>query len=119
MRLKSFNLLNALSMRQRSLYRRLLKLNGCFLSQRFGMTGLVPRSSTRTVQRPFSHLYHLQQIRASPSLRRHSSKILESPEKGRSESAALVEFGALQLLVQADHQIGFQQTPVIVPVKRN
>jgi hypothetical protein len=46
MRLKSFNRLNALSMRQRSLYRRLLKLNGCFLLLRLGMTGLVPRSSS-------------------------------------------------------------------------
>ena len=45
MRLKSFNLLKAASMRQRSLYRRLLKLNRCFLLERFGMTGLVPCSS--------------------------------------------------------------------------
>ena len=49
----------------------------------------------------------------------HSSKILEAPEKGRSESAALVEFGALQFFVQVDHQIVLQQTPVVVPVKRN
>src|SRR5580704_12777825 len=46
MRLKSFNLLKAASMRQRSLYRRLLKLNGCFLLERFGMTDLVPCSSS-------------------------------------------------------------------------
>jgi hypothetical protein len=45
MRLKSFNLLKAASMRHRSLYRRLLKLNRCFLLERFGMTGLVPCSS--------------------------------------------------------------------------
>jgi hypothetical protein len=31
-------------MRRRSLERRLLKLNGCFLLLRLGMTGLVPRS---------------------------------------------------------------------------
>ena len=31
-------------MRQRSLYRRLLKLNSCFLLERFGMTDLVPCS---------------------------------------------------------------------------
>ncbi len=49
----------------------------------------------------------------------HSSKILEAPEKGRSESAALVEFEALQFFVQVDHQIVLQQTPVVVPVKRN
>src|SRR5262245_27748356 len=46
MRLKSFNLLKAVSMRQRSLYRRLLKLNGCFLLEQFGMTGVVPCSSS-------------------------------------------------------------------------
>jgi soluble lytic murein transglycosylase-like protein len=46
MRLKSFNLLKAASMRQLSLYRRLLKLNGCFLLERFGMTVLVPCSSS-------------------------------------------------------------------------
>ena len=44
MRLKSFSLLKALSMRQRSLYRRLLKLNGCFLLQRLGMTKPVAGS---------------------------------------------------------------------------
>ena len=36
MRLKSFNLLKAASIRQRSLYRRLLKVNGSFRLQRFG-----------------------------------------------------------------------------------
>ena len=46
MRLKSFSLLKAASMRQRSLYRRLLKLNSCFRLERFGMTGLVPGSSS-------------------------------------------------------------------------
>jgi len=46
MRLKSFNRLKAASMRQRSLYRRLLKQNGCFLLERFGMTDLVPCSSS-------------------------------------------------------------------------
>ena len=45
MRLKSFNLLKAASMRQRSLYRRLLNVNGSFLLERFGMTGLVQCSS--------------------------------------------------------------------------
>ena len=45
MRLKSFNLLKAAAIRERSLYRRLLKLNRCFLLERFGMTGLVPCSS--------------------------------------------------------------------------
>jgi hypothetical protein len=43
MRLKSFNLLKAPSIRQRSLQRRLLNRNGCFLLLRLGMTGLVPR----------------------------------------------------------------------------
>jgi hypothetical protein len=43
MRLKSFNLLKAFSMSHRALFR-LLKLNGCFLQLRLGMTGLVPRS---------------------------------------------------------------------------
>ena len=37
---KSFNLLKALSMRQRSLYRRFEKLNVCLLFGRFGMTDL-------------------------------------------------------------------------------
>jgi hypothetical protein len=46
MRLKSFNLLKAASMRQRSLYRRLLNVNGSFLLERFGKTGLVQCSSS-------------------------------------------------------------------------
>jgi hypothetical protein len=78
--------LKALSMRQRSLYRRLLKLNGCFLLQRLGMTGLFRAgrghraiwrchrpcrrasfSACSPALRPDSHALHLQRPLASAS----------------------------------------------------
>ena len=57
-RLKSFNLLKAASMRQRSLYRRALKLNSRFLFERFRITDLVT-CSARPVPRAARHCHTL------------------------------------------------------------